>query len=532
MKRVSELYASLNLDQPAPHALRRRLLKAALACAASAMFAPPLARQARAAPSFASDPYTLGVASGAPRANSVVLWTRLAPAPLAGGGMPPESVDIRWEVARDEAFRDIAAAGSARAEPEQGHSVHVEVRGLAPERWYWYRFMAGDAVSPIGRTRTAALPQSSPERLAFAIASCQQYEQGYYAAYRHMAAENLDLVVFVGDYIYESSWGSNHVRKHSSSEPRTLEEYRVRYAQYKSDPDLQRMHASAPWLVTWDDHEVANDYANDRGADLDPNFIVRRAAAYRAYWEHMPLAAASIPQGPAMRIYDRYEFGDLAQFYMLDDRQYRTYQACQRPGRGGSSRVTECSERLDPARTLLGMEQERWLEQSLATTRARWNVIAQQTLMAQLALTNRNGRSFWTDGWDGYPAARARLLGSVAQLKPRNPLVLGGDVHCTWVADLKSDFDDPRSPVIATELCGTSITSQGPTANQVRAELAENPHLRYGNGTQRGYLKVELGRSACRALVRTLDNVKRADSGISTAAAFTVEDGRTGAQPA
>jgi len=218
-----------------PSTRRRALLRAAAALAASAICAPQI-RLARAQPRFASDPFTLGVASGSPRANSVILWTRLAPLDT----MQDQIVDLRWEVAVDESFRSIVQHGVANVAPELGHSAHVEVNNLNAATWYWYRFMAGDAVSRTGRTRTSPADGSNNERLRFAFASCQQYEQGYYSAYRHMARENLDLVVFLGDYIYESSWGRAHVRKHDAGEPYTLDAYRDRYALYKNDPDLYR----------------------------------------------------------------------------------------------------------------------------------------------------------------------------------------------------------------------------------------------------------------------------------------------------
>lgn len=513
-----------------PSRRRRTVLRIAAGLAASAVLAPVASYKTWAQPRFSAYPFTLGVASGSPRADGIVLWTRLAPEPLAGGGMPSTSVELNWELARDESFRNIVRTGTATATPELGHSVHVEVTDLEPAHWYWYRFTAGDAVSPAGRTRTAPAPDVALERLRFAFASCQQYEQGYYAAHRHLAAEDLDLIVFLGDYIYESSWGRNHVRKHDSGEPYTLSEYRNRYALYKSDPDLRHSHAVAPWIVTWDDHEVDNDYANDQSEDLDPEFLTRRAAAYQAYYEHMPLARRALPHGPDAQLYDSFAFGDLATFFVLDDRQYRARQACPKPGRGGGSFGADCAERLGPGRTMLGAAQEAWLRDGLARTHAKWNVIAQQTLMAQLDRKPGPGQSFWTDGWDGYPAARARLLNDIAGLKPLNPLVIGGDVHCTWVADLKPDFDDPKSPVVATEFCGTSITSQGPSQKQVEMMLAENPHLRYGNGQKRGYVKMEIRRDACTATLRALDSEKRADSDISTLATFVVENGRPGAQ--
>jgi alkaline phosphatase D len=510
-----------------PRALRRRIvLRMASALAVSALTAPFAACSTRTHPRFSSDPFTLGVASGCPRSDSVVIWTRL----VAGNEAPlPDNIELRWEIARDEQFRDIATRGSVPATAALAHSARVEVEGLRQASTYWYRFMAGDAVSATGRTRTAPAPGSAADRLRFAFASCQQYEQGYYAAYRHMAREDLDLVIFVGDYIYESSWGRSHVRKHDAGTPRTLQEYRQRYTLYKSDEDLKHMHASAPWLVTWDDHEVENDYANDQGEDLDPDFLLRRAAAYQAYYEHMPLAPRALPRGPDALLYDSYVFGDLATFFVLDDRQYRAHEACPKEGRGGSNVVAGCAERVATGRSMLGAAQEKWLRDGLAETRARWNVIAQQTLMAQNDRLSGPGQSFWTDGWDGYPAARASLLNDIAQRQPANPLVIGGDVHCTWVSDLKVDFDDPKSPVVATEFCGTSITSQGPTPKQIAATLVENPHMQFGDG-KRGYLTMELTPDHCTTAVRGLANEKKADSTLATVATFVVENGRPGAQ--
>lgn len=501
-----------------------------LLAASAALAAPRL----WARPSFATDPFTLGVASGAPLPDGVVLWTRLAPDPLEGGGLPPAAIEVRWEVARDEGFRDIVRRGGALAEAHAAHSVHAEVDGLQPARWYWYRFMAGDAVSPTGRTRTAPAAGAATDRLRLAFASCQQYEQGFYAAHRHLAAEDLDLVIFLGDYIYESSWGVRHVRKHEAPEPYTLEQYRNRYARYKSDPDLQRCHAAFPWLVTWDDHEVDNDYANDRSEDLDPRFLVRRAAAYQAYWEHMPLRASARPNGPHMQLYGRHDFGGLVRIHVLDDRQYRDHQVCPRYLRGGSNVVDDlnCPSRLEPQRSLLGREQEDWLYAGFSGSRARWNIVAQQLLMAQVDRKPGPERQFWSDGWDGYPAARARLLRAIAERQPANPLVIGGDVHFNCVADLKVDFDDPKSPVVASEFCGTSIASQGPPQARLDALRPDNPHVRFANSEQRGYVTLELAERRCLARLRTIGSEKAADSPISTRAAFVVEDGRPGAEAA
>ena len=508
---------------------RRTFLVGAASFAAAAPFNRLLAQ-----PKFDRNPFSLGVASGYPEPDRVVLWTRLAPDPHAGGGMPDAPVEVAWEIATDEAFRRIVRSGWELAVPEWAHSIRVEVAGLAAARRYFYRFHAGGVASPVGRTRTTPRTGTDDDRLAFAVASCQQYEQGYYAAYRHMALEDLDLVVHVGDYIYESSWGRNHVRKHDAGEPETLAEYRNRYALYKSDPDLQAAHAAFPWIVTLDDHEVANDYANDRSERADPReaFLARRAAAYQAYYEHMPLPKRMAPRGPDMQLYARWNFGTLAQFHVLDDRQYRDHQVCPRPDRGGGSNVVtaaDCPELLLPGRTLLGRTQEQWLSDGLAGSGARWNVIAQQTLMAQVDRRPGEGQSFWTDGWDGYPAARERLLGAIAGTRAANPLVFGGDVHLFAVCDLKADFNDPGSPVVATEFVGSSISSQGIPVKTVESWRADNPHIHYLNSARRGYASIDLSAKRCLVRLRTV-NEKDSGSPIHTLAAWTVESGRPGAQ--
>lgn len=511
-------------------AVSRRSFLASSAGLGLALITP--SRRAWAQPRLAGNPFTLGVASGYPSAEGVVLWTRLAPDPLAGGGMPPQPVAVSWEVSPDESFRQVLQRGTAVAAPQWAHSLHVEVKGLEPARWYWYRFRSGDATSPTGRTRTAPGPGAAAERMRFAFGSCQQYEQGYYAAYRHMAAEDLDLVCHLGDYIYESSWGREHVRKHEAGEPYTLDEYRNRYACYKGDSDLQAAHAAFPWLVTWDDHEVQNDYAGSQSQNLDPPelFLKRRAAAYQAYYEHMPLPQWARPRGPDMTIHARWLYGALARFHLLDDRQYRSPQVCPRPGRGGSAVVEDCAERLDARRTLLGPVQERWLFDGLAQGGTSWNILAQQTVMAQVDRKPGAGQAFWTDGWDGYPHSRRRLLAHLAQQRVANPIVIGGDVHMSVVADLKTDFDDPRAPVVATEFVTTSISSQGQAQQRVESWRDDNPHIKYANPTRRGYTVLELSARRAVAHLRTLDDVKDPQSRIRTLARYAVEDGRPGAQ--
>jgi alkaline phosphatase D len=451
-----------------------------------------------------------------------------------GGGMAPEVVPVRWEIARDEKFAHLAASGTAYAAPDWAHSVHVEASGLEPARWYWYRFNAGEATSPVGRARTAPGAAAKPERLRFALASCAQYEQGYFGAYRQIAADDLDLVAFVGDYIYEASWGRDHVRKHNSAEPHTLDDYRARYALYKADADLQAAHAAFPWISTWDDHEVENDYANDRSENADnPEwFLARRAAAYKAYYEHMPLRREMLPFGPHARIYTRVAFGNLASFHVLDDRQYRSAQVCTRAGRGGSNVVdaAECKELADPQRTMLWATQEQWLEAGLKASRTKWNVLTQQTTLAQFDQKPGPGRLAWTDGWDGYPAARKKLVDFLAESKVANPVIVGGDVHMYYVNDIKRDFDNPASETVASEIVGTSITSQARPQDSVDKLRPDNPHIKFADSRYRGYTRIEVTQSRMVASLRAMDNVTSRDAACNTLATFVVEDGKPGAQ--
>jgi alkaline phosphatase D len=484
-----------------------------------------------ARPSFVGYPFTLGVASGSPSPSGVVLWTRLAPDPLHGGGVGPDAVTVRWEVAEDEGFARVVQRGSTEAVSAWAHSLHVEVTGLQPGRGYFYRFVAGDDMSPTGRTRTAPPATELPQRLRFGLGSCQHFEYGYYSAHRHLLAEGVDLMVFVGDYIYEGSGRPGRSRRHAGGEARTLEQYRNRHAQYKTDPDLQRLHAAVPWLVTWDDHEVENDYAGTRSESLDPQFERRRAAAYQAYFEHMPLPRRARPTPERMVLRSRHDWGRLARFHLLDGRQRRTPQACPRPGRGGSNRIDErCRELLAPGRTMLGAAQERWLTDGLAAAPERWNFIAQQTLMTRASTVVGGRRRFSSDKWDGYPAARDRLLRAIADNGLRSCVVLSGDEHCAFVSDLKLDFDDERAPPIATELCGTSITTSGRMQSAIDRIVRANAHIVYGESTRRGYVVLDVSAERCTARFRVIEDVTDRHTGVLTARTFTIDAGRPGVQ--
>lgn len=474
-------------------------------------------------------PFTMGIASGDPTPDGVVLWTRLAPEVLELTGAHRGPTAVRWEVAEDERFRRIVRSGEARARPELGHTVHAEVSGLRPGRAYFYRLMAGGAATPVGRTRTAPAPDASIDRFRFAFASCQHYEHGYYTAYDHMAREELDLVVHLGDYIYEGGIGRGRVRQHDGPEVRTLQQYRHRYATYRADPDLQAAHAAAPWVVTWDDHEVDNNYADGIAEDAQSPeaFLLRRAAAYQAYYEFMPLRASSMPSGPRMRLYRRLPFGRLLDLYVLDTRQYRDDQPC------GDGRRPTCPDHRRPDRTILGDAQREWLLDGLASGGARWNVLAQQVLMARLAAEDATGEdTFAMDMWDGYPVERRNLLDFLARARPSNPVVLTGDIHSSWVADLRPDFDAPDTPAVATEFAGTSISSGGngaPMTERGAGALAANPHLHFYDG-RRGYVHVTVTPELWTSAFRTVATVTEGGAPRETAAVFVVESGQAGAR--
>jgi len=474
------------------------------------------------------DPFTLGIASGDPAPGGVVLWTRLAPepgAPDGRGGMPNRQVAVQWEVAEDETFGRVAARGTALATPDLGHSVHAEVAGLRPGAEYFYRFRAGPELSPVGRTKTAPQVGSRLDAMTFAFTSCQSYTDGLYTAHARMAEEDLDLVVQLGDYIYEGPGGGGAFRTHEGSgEPTTLGGYRNRYAQYKGDPDLQASHATVPWVVVLDDHEIDNNWADE--VPQDPSvqsreaFLARRAAALQAYYEHQPLRRTSLPRGIDMQLYRRLAFGDLLDLHVLDTRQYRSDQ--------------DQAARLDGTRTILGDEQEQWLKSAVAGPTARWNALAQQVFFSQRDFAGGPQQSFSNDAWDNYVGDRNGLRDHLVAARTSNPVVLTGDVHANYVCDVKADFDDPASATVATELVGTSMSTGGDGRDQNPADaiqLAENPHIKFIN-RNRGYVRNVVTASQWTADFRVVDAVRTPGAPVRTRASYVIENGRPGAQPA
>ncbi|MGP3960429.1 alkaline phosphatase D family protein [Nonomuraea sp. 3N208] len=463
-----------------------------------------------------SDPFTLGVASGDPSSDGFVLWTRLAVNPLSGdgrGGMPARDVQVDWQVSADERFSRIVESGAATARARDAHSVHVELKGLEPGRDYFYRFRSEGRISPTGRTRTTPTGETTP--LTFAVAACAHYEHGYYTAYRRLAEQEPDLVVFLGDYMYEYGPSgytalAGRVRIHTPGKCQTLADYRLRHAQYKSDHDLQAAHAAAPWLVAFDDHEVENNWAGPVSSTGAPGFARRRAEAFRAYYENMPLRRASL-HGAVLKVNRRISWGTLARFHLLDTRQFRDDQACLDGVRAG------CDDRLADKRTLLGAGQWRWLEDGLRGSTTRWNLLGQQIMMTHRDYKVGPGREVNLDSWDGYAAERTRLMGSLARTS--NPVVLTGDAHMHHLAELKTDFDDPDSPVVARELVASSIASDGDGYRDrtwIAEALQENPHISYID-QRRGYLVARLTRDDLSVDFRTLDYISRRGAKAKTA---------------
>ncbi|MCT2590152.1 alkaline phosphatase D family protein [Streptomyces sp. N2-109] len=537
--------ADRELRAAARHLGRRRFLTVTGAAAALA-FGTNLPNTAHAAPALdprriGKDPFTLGVASGDPLPDSVVLWTRLAPEPYqADSGLPAEPVTVTWELARDKKFRRSVRSGEVTAHPEFHHSVHVEPDGLEPRRRYYYRFRVGEWTSPVGRTRTAPADGDQPGSVRFAAVSCQAYHHGYFTALKHLAAEeDVDVVFHLGDYLYEyavdSAGGERKytgtvLPDHFNKETETLEEYRLRYSLYHADPDLQAAHAAHPWIVTWDDHETENNYADDTPESGGPaeDFLIRRAAAYRAFYENLPLRLPQRPEGPDLQLYRRLRYGRLAQFDVLDTRQYRDNQA------NGDGWKVPTPESEDADRTLTGTSQERWLTEGWQKSDALWKVVPQQVVFSRRRNRTEGPYPLSMDAWDGYPASRQRVLDGARAAGVENLVVLTGDVHVHYAMDIKDDFDDPGSRTRGVEIVTTSVTSGKDGAEhpgnweQMRAA---NAHMKFYDG-RRGYVLVTLDEQRLRADYRVVSKVTTPGGTVSTAASFVSLAGDAGLKPA
>ena len=523
---------------------RRRFVQHAVAASTLALL--PVSRLA-AQVRFSSYPFKLGVSSGDPAPDGFVLWTRLLPEPHEPEELGTVAFEVDWDVAEDAGFSRIVRSGRALAVAHLAHSVHAEVDGLAPGREYFYRFRLGRYESPAGRALTTPAPGDSPASLRMALTSCAQLEQGFFSSYRYMADDRPDLIVELGDYIYEDGYGQNRVRLGHRKEALTLDDYRRRYAQYQMDPDLQAAHAACPWLVTWDDHEVDNDYAGLTseheacgGEAVRRAFVGRRAAAYQAWFEHMPVRAARLlPQG-GMQVYGSVDWGRLARFLLMDTRQYRSVPACVRPatpatcdtaagrkllfvGAGGGRLVgltdPACKQELEEtSRTMLGTGQERWLDGALAASGATWNFLAQGTPFAPIFEGTREAPLIFSDGWSAYPAAKRRLLESLARHEVANPVVLSGDLHAFFV----NEVNDERGRTVATELVTTSACNNNTDKTGV---LPLNPHIRFHDGTHSGYMRCEVTPQRTRADMVAIEDMRDPRTPRRVLATFDIVNG-------
>lgn len=482
-----------------------------------------------------SELFSLGVASGDPHPRGFTIWTRLAPAPLTEkGGMPDRAVRVNYEVAADPQMRRIVDAGSALAWPEQGHNLRVHLDGLSPNRHYWYRFQVGNEDSIIGRSKTLPAPNQILAELRFATVSCQDYQNGHYTAYDHLAQEEIDAVLHLGDYIYEYAARQGSPRAHLGGETQTLADYRLRYAQYRLDPALQAAHAAFPFIFTWDDHEVDDNYSLASTQD-EPQalaFRARRRAAYQAFMEHMPLGPGVTTSARRPQIYRSFRFGQLAAIHVLDTRQHRSQQACRDNEIMAESDVSfACDQLRAPDRTMLGSDQEQWLSTRLQRTHARWNVLAQQVMMTPWnlqALSPNSGTPVYNmDAWDGYPRARERMLDLITQSKLANPIVLTGDIHTAWAAELKAQPNKEDAPVVAAEFVTTSITSSFPDTfvRLVQATLPHNPQIRFFEGQSRGYTRLIVRPERWQSDYRGVSTISAPKAEVSTLQSLVVESG-------
>ena len=472
---------------------------------------------------LSGDPFTLGVASGDPDGTSVVLWTRLAPDPLNSGGMPDDDVPVTWEISASSDFATVTSTGVETAVAIHAHSVHAVV-ALDQGTWF-YRFRVGQYTSQVGTTRPAPDASADLAEATFAVANCQNYANGQYAAHRDLAEHNPEFVVWLGDYIYEDPGVAANAditaRVHIGPEPTTLVDYRNRYARYKSDAHLQAAHAVAPWFVIWDDHEVENNYAGLAPQDAAdaPTFPARRFAAYQAWWEHHPVRLdPPVSADQEYRIYRDVHWGKLIGLALLDGRQYRTDQAC---GDITLSLDPACPETTDPARTMLGDAQEAWLFDKLDNSTSVWNVIGNQVVFADSTF---NGAVLNFDQWDGYPVERQRILQHLADAAVPNVVVVTGDIHLAAVAQLRAGDRGLGTPV-GVEFVTTSISSEGLIGTELTDVLKTFPDLVDAELAHRGYALHTVTPERWSAEYRIVADVSNADSAVTSFSTYVVDGG-------
>ncbi|WP_256105724.1 alkaline phosphatase [Streptomyces sp. ODS05-4] len=518
---------------------RRTVVKAA---AATTLAAPALAGSvlattpAVAVPAAPGPAFVHGTASGDPLPDGVLLWTRVTPTPdaLPGSGRGPDT-EVVWEVAEDAGFTRITARGTVTATAAADHTVKADVRGLAPDTPYHYRFTAGSTVSATGRTRTAPPAGSNARGVRFGVVSCANWESGYFSAYRHLAARtDLDAVLHLGDYVYEYASGSYPAAKYTvrphlpAHEITTLADYRLRHGTYKTDPDLQALHAAHPVVAIWDDHEFANDAwsggAENHTPGAEGDWAARVAAAKQAYFEWMPVRAST--EGT---VYRRLRFGALADLHLLDLRSFRSQQASV-----GSGQVD------DPERSVTGRAQLDWLKAGLASSDAVWQLVGTSVMISPVAFGSlpahllapltellglpEGGLAINTDQWDGYTADRRELLTHLTERKIRNTVFLTGDIHMAWANDVPVKAATyPASGSAATEFVVTSVSSDnlddilhvapGTVSLAAAAALrAANSHVKWVDLDRHGYGVLDVTRAGAQMDYYAVSDKTRPDA--------------------
>ena len=509
---------------------RRQLLNYASALAVCSFFSPVRRIYASQSINFTDYPFKLGVASGDPVTEGFVLWTRLAPDPYDLTALPQQPIPVTWQIAEDEKMHKVVQSGTSLAHAEHAHSVHVEVHGLKPDREYFYCFIAGKEKSPVGRTRTLPLTGKGLQDFRFAFASCQDFTNGYFAAYHDMVRQDPKLIVHTGDYIYESIY-KDGVRRIPVPVAITLDDYRQLHACYKLDIHLQDAHAAAPWLLIWDDHEVENDWGGSYSESIsDPEeFLRRKTAAIKAYCEHMPLRLSIRIQPRGVRIHQRTVIGDLIELNLLDCRQFRDQPPCLDETGRAPLQIRRCSEALSHDRSMLGREQEDWLRQGFGNSGTKWNTLVQTTYMAPFDYVKSSDTGYKTDGWDGYAASRQRILDMIVNKHIDNPVSIGGEIHAFYAGVVNANAFDFASPPVLSELVCTSISSGGGGDERYHETLdlfSENPFARFFDNRARGYALCNVNHQRWHTAFRSIEDAQNPNSPGSTLKELVLEAGK------
>lgn len=475
------------------------------ACGPTSVVAP---RVKVPGPNFANSPFVFGVASGDPLPDAVVLWTALE---LEA----EEDVSVGYEVAADAFFDRVLRSGVTTARVDAGHTVKVDVTGLPAATWLFYRFVVPGQVSAIGKTKTLPAPGATLDQFRFGIGSCQDFRDGLFTAHRHAASENFDAFFFLGDFIYEAN-GGVVLRPHDTPEPTDLAGYRARYRQYRRDADLQANLASCPWVMTWDDHEVVNDYGGlETQAGVLSSFPARRAAAYRAYSEWTPIRPA-IAEDSSLLLHRAFSVGELLDVTVLDTRQYRSRLVC------GARSGPACPDRGRDDDSILGAAQREWLFERLRASTASWNVMAQQVVFSDFDIAN--GAFLNHDQWDGYPAERNRVLDVLDALPSRNTVLLTGDIH---LGALSRVLRKGTSRASAVEIVTNSISSGGSKGSGngavIEGLVGSVPGFLYAYEGARGYTACTVTPQSWQVDFRVVDQIDSPGGALSTHASFEIQ---------